>query len=261
MNKTQALQHFAKDSETKQFFASALDKIQQANTRNQMTSTGFFTPEEAADFPLLLAQLKIKDPYHFTGGYPSASRSICVFPPPWEQDFQEEQAPLSVIEATIKGEVGHRDVLGSLMSLGLTRRKFGDILLDSTQCQVLVLEETAPILLSQWSSVGRYPLSLKESPLTQLKVPEQSLKDIVSTVATLRLDSVLATGFSLSRSKASSFISSGAVTINHKECKKPDKQINQGDILVCRGYGKCLVTEIKGESKKGRIILHLQKYI
>ena len=83
---------------------------------------------------------------------------------------------------------------------------------------------------------------------------------IRDTVAALRLDAVLAAGFSTSRSKAADLISAGRVAINHRECMKGDRTVNEGDVLTCRGLGKCVVKEVLGASRKGRIMLVLERY-
>ena len=77
------------------------------------------------------------------------------------------------------------------------------------------------------------------------------MKTIRDTVAALRLDAVLAAGFSTSRSKAADFISAGRVSINHRECMKGDRAVNEGDVLTCRGLGKCVVKGGPGASRKG----------
>ena len=87
------------------------------------------------------------------------------------------------------------------------------------------------------------------------------MKTIRDTVATPRLDAVLAAGFSLSRSKAAAYISAGKAAVNHRECLKGDRLVEAGDILTCRGLGKCVVREIPGQSKKGRTMLVLERYI
>ena len=79
--------------------------------------------------------------------------------------------------------------------------------------------------------------------------------------AALRLDAVLASGFSTSRSKAAQLVSAGRVSVNHRECMKSDRTVEQGDVLSCRGLGKCVVKEVLGQSKKGRIMLILERYI
>lgn len=258
MNKTQCLQYYAKDSETRNFYASSLDKSQQAQNHQQHSNTGFFAPEEQEDFTHILNHLAVPQGYVWSGGYEDSTRQICCFPPPWADDVE---IPLCVVKGQCHQSISHRDVLGSLMGLGITRRKIGDILIHDTQCQVIVLEEIAPILLTQWSSIGRQSISLTNHPLEDLLIPEKKSKEITSTVATLRLDSLVATGFSLSRSKASQLIAGGGVSINHRECKKVDKQLVEGDVLVCRGYGKCTLTQVKGESRKGRILVVMERLL
>ena len=58
-----------------------------------------------------------------------------------------------------------------------------------------------------------------------------------------------------------SYIAAGKVAVNHRECLKSDKQVEEGDVLTCRGLGKCVVKEVPGQSKKGRTMLVLERYI
>ena len=128
-------------------------------------------------------------------------------------------------------------------------------------CQVVVLREAAPILLSQWEGAGRYQASLAEIALDRLSPKPPQVKTIRDTVATPRLDAVAAAGFSLSRGKAAALIASGKVSLNHRECLKADRPVAEGDVLTCRGLGKCVVTEMGGLSKKGRVMLTLERYL
>ena len=156
----------------------------------------------------------------------------------------------------------HRDILGSLMGLGITRELVGDILLPRPGlCQVAVLREAAPILLSQWEGAGRYKVSLSEIPLDRLTPRPAQVKTIRDTVATPRLDAVTAAGFSLSRGKAAALIASGKVSLSHRECLKADRPVAEGDVLTCRGLGQCVVKEVPGQSKKGRTMLVIERYV
>lgn len=260
MSKTQLLNQFAKDQEQRSFFALALDKMAQSEQRQSLEVSGFFTPEEQVDFQALL-QAYGGGLWALEGGYGQAERQVFLFPPAWMEDIPREEIPLSIIQAKAKGEIGHRDVLGSLMSLGISRRKFGDILVEGNQCQVVVLQETAGILLSQWSSIGRYGISLTEKPLAEMEVPQQVTKEFTTTVASLRLDSMISAGFSLARSKAVAQIASGRVAVNHRECQKADKLVAEGDLLTCRGMGKCQFLIQGGETRKGRILVTLERYL
>ena len=99
------------------------------------------------------------------------------------------------------------------------------------------------------------------SALDRLEPPAVETRTIRDTVSSLRLDAVAASGFSLSRGKAADLIASGRVQLNHRECVKPDHAVAQGDVLSCRGLGKCVLTEVGGPSKKGRILIVLERYV
>ncbi len=266
MDKTQLLNQFAKDSDMRQLFASALDKAEQAERRQMPCHSPFFTQEEQMAFSALLARGG-QIAHCFLGGYPQAQRKLCYFPAPWQDledlSWVEEGAdlPLVLIQGRFHGDLSHRDILGSLMALGLQRSKFGDILVQDQLCQVLVLAETAPVVLSQWSGAGRSKIQCQEIPLGALVVPEQAVKEIHCTLSSLRLDAVVAAAFSLSRSAGSGMISGGRVSLNHSDCHKVDKLVAEGDVLVCRGLGKCLLAEVKGLSKKGRTAVCLHRYL
>ena len=49
--------------------------------------------------------------------------------------------------------------------------------------------------------------------------------------------------------------------VNHRPCDKADKVVEAGDVLTCRGLGKCVLTELGGTSKRGRLILALERYL
>ena len=147
------------------------------------------------------------------------------------------------------------------MGIGLTREKVGDILMNENSAQIVCLREAAPIILSQFEQAGRYRLRLSEIPLTSLTPAPAQVKLIHDTVAALRLDAVLASGFSLSRGKASDAIAGGRVSLNHRECLKGDKPVAEGDVLTCRGLGKCVVKTVGGQSRKGRVISEIERYL
>ena len=147
------------------------------------------------------------------------------------------------------------------MALGLDREKLGDILILPGKCQVLALTEIVPILLSQWESAGRARLKLRQIPLSGLEVRPPEVKVIRDTVAAPRLDAVLAAGFSLSRGKAADLIAAGRVEVNHRECLKGDKTVEKGDVIGCRGLGKCVLADLPGQSRKGRTMVVIERYI
>ena len=265
MTKTELLNKCARDGEERILLARALDKLDLAQNRSIPAHTPVLSPAEQACVADLLGAAG--HPRHFFfGGFEGAERQICVFLPDWQEQedwLADPEGPLTALQGTFpkEADLSHRDILGALMGLGITREKLGDILLNDNTCQVLCLIDTAPILLSQWEGAGRWKVKLRQIPLTDLTVKPPEVRTIRDTVATLRLDAVLASGFSTSRGKAADFINAGRVMVNHRECTKTDKPVAEGDVLTCRGLGKCVVKEVLGQSRKGRIMLVLERYI
>lgn len=147
------------------------------------------------------------------------------------------------------------------MGIGLTRERVGDILAGETAAQIVCLRDAAPIILSQFDQAGRYRLKLREISLADLAPVPAQVKLVHDTVAALRLDAVLASGFSLARGRAADAVAGGRVSLNHRECVKPDKAVEAGDVITCRGMGKCVLKSVGGQSRKGRIIIEIERYL
>ena len=244
--------------------ARALDQMERTASRSIPCATQFLSPaQRAALEPLLAASGHPRHLFH--GGYEGAERTVCVFLPDWlEAEDWAAEDELATIEAAYPptgADLTHRDLLGGLMGIGLTREKVGDILTGDTAAQIVCLKEAAPIILSQFDQAGRYRLKLREIPLSGLSPAPAQVKVIHDTVSALRLDAVLASGFSLARGKAADAVAAGRVSVNHRECAKPDKPVAEGDVLTCRGLGKCVLKTVGGQSRKGRIIIEIERYL
>lgn len=126
---------------------------------------------------------------------------------------------------------------------------------------MLVLRDMVDYLSQNLTHVGRAKVDTREIPLTQVQTPEQKIKIVKDTVASLRLDSVMASGFQLGRSKASGYITAGKTEVNHMTVLKPDAPVAQGDVISVRGLGKVRLAQVGGRTKKGRTALVLEKFI
>ena len=171
-------------------------------------------------------------------------------------------AGVVVLQVLIVADIDLIRTIGKgFLGLGLDREKVGDLLVADGCCDVLALEEVADFLVFHMEQAGRVKLKCSPLPLDRLEPPAVETRTIRDTVSSLRLDAVAASGFSLSRGKAADLIASGRVQLNHRECVKPDHAVAQGDVLSCRGLGKCVLTEVGGPSKKGRILIVLERYV
>ncbi len=263
MTKTELLNKAARTEEERLLLARALDKLELARSRGVPSHTSFLSPAERGAVESLLAAAG--HPRHiFFGGFEGAERTLCAFLPDWleEGDWHAGDCPISALRASFPAgsDLSHRDFLSSILGLGITREKVGDLLVEDGHCDILILQEIEDFLLLHLDSAGRTRLKLAPIPLDVLAPVAAEVKHIRDTVATLRLDAVAASALSVPRSRAADLISSGRIHLNHRECTKPDRAVVQGDVLTCRGLGKCVVAAVGGLSKKGRIMIELERY-
>lgn len=265
MNKTEFLNKLTPDSGERLLLAHVMDVAQAVERRCIPQATDFLSPHEGELVRRLVAAMGY--PKHaFSGGYEEAERQICVFLPDWQEGedyFGGEDCPIAALRCTWRGEdsLTHRDFLGALMGMGVTREKVGDLLVGQGQCDILVMQEIAGFLAQSLESVGRVKVKTAAIPLDQVQPPKTEVKVIHDTVAALRLDAVMAAGFSVSRSKAADLIAAGKAAVNWQERTKPDFAVEEGAVISCRGLGKCRLTQVGGRSRKDRVIITIERYI
>ena len=199
------------------------------------------------------------------GGYGEAERKMLVYLPEYleESALYEEDSPCVCLRAFFyQGDtLSHRDFLGALMGAGIARETVGDICVGNDSCDFFVTAEIAPYILQNFVSAGRAKVSLTRISLSDVLVPEPEVKQIKDTLASLRLDSVISSGFRIGRSLASQYISAGKAAINGLPSEKPDKLVSEGDKISLRGMGKILLRSVGGQTKKGRISVVIDRYI
>lgn len=261
MDRRELLDRTARTEEERLLLSRVWDKREQCRLRNIPTATGFLSPQEQASAQSLLNALGAREGYMFWGGYPSAERRRLLFLPDWQEGPDGTETAALLASYRSGNDLTHRDFLGSLMALGLTREKIGDILVLHGGCQVLIDPAAQEFLLQSWESAGREKLTVTALPLGELTVPQAAVKEIRDTVSSLRLDNVLAAGFSVSRGKAAEAVERGAVQMDYVTCQKPDKTVAAGCTITCRGMGKCVLDSVGSPTKKGRLPVFIRRFI
>ncbi len=261
MDKTKLLDRLGAVGEERLFMAKVLDRAARAQNQNIPVSTDFLSPSEQARAGDLLRLAGVSRCVA-AGGFEGAERRIFLFLPDW-QEPEDVEPPIRFLRAAYRAEdkLNHRDLLGSLMSLGIVREKVGDILIGDESADLMVIDTIADFLLQNWSSAGRAHLKVTEIAASDLQPPEVRCKEIRDTVSSLRLDAVAASGFRTSRGKAADLISAGRVQVNWRECMKPDKLLSEGDTVSARGLGKFRLSSVGGTTRKGRVSIVIQVYV
>ena len=263
MDKGALLDRLGLTGEDRLALAKVLDKAGQAESRNIPAATDFLSPQQRAWAQDCLRLAGIPETaYVLQGGYEGAERQMILFLPDWLEP-ENAESPIRCLRASFREEEkpDHRDFLGSLMGLGIVREKVGDILVGPDSADLLVLDSVADFLLQSWTSAGRTKLRVTAIAPENLHIPAVQRKEVRDTVSSLRLDAVAASGFRLARGKAAALIESGKVQLNWRECVKPDKPLEAGDVVSARGFGKFELSEVGGLTRKGRVSIVLRVYV
>ena len=261
MDKRTVLDRLGAEGEERLLLSRVWDKWQECSRKNLPAVTVFLSPAQQMATRRMLSAAGVQSGYVFYGGYPGAQRCQLHFLPDWQEE--PEQEAIRAIRCTWyrEEEVNHRDLLGSLMGLGLTREVIGDILVGEHQADVLVSASVADFLLTGWDSAGHARLHCAPLALEDVIVPEEKTKLIRDTVASLRLDSVVSSAISISRGRAAEAIAAGRVQLNWQECTKCDRTVGEGDVISLRGLGKCTVESVGGQTRKGRLSISIKRYV
>ena len=252
----------AQTSEDRVLLAKLWDKISAGIRRNIPANTCFLSPRE-----LEMARFLFGDePGLCTfGGYEDAERKMLVYLPEYldVDSLYEDDGPLVCLRATFFEEdsLSHRDFLGALMGAGIARETVGDICVGKGRCDFFVTTEIAPYILQNFLSAGRTRVHMDQIPLRDAQIPEPEVKEIKDTVASLRLDSIVSSGFRIGRSLAAQYISAGKASIDGLPCEKPDKPIAEGAKISIRGLGKIKLQSVNGRTKKDRISVVIHRYV
>lgn len=260
MDKNTMIAKITQESEDKLLLARILDKYEQMERRGIPTATAFLSPRQQAMAQALLNSAGIRGGYRFDGGFADAERKLIVFLPEWAEDGEDEVAFVRAAFHGSDSTLTHRDILGSLMGLGITRERVGDILVSPHSADVAAAPQLVDFLLREWDSAGRVRLSVSRISREELTVPQVKITQVNDTVSSLRLDAVVSAAFSMSRGKAAELIAAGKVSLDHTPCIKSDKAVGQDSTITARGFGKAVVRECSRVSKKGRIILVIDRY-
>lgn len=228
---------------------------QKAYSSDRSFFTGFLSLSEIAEYRLMEKELSFV-PSALYGGYEGAERAVLRLG--GEEDF-----PITLLCVTPRGAkfspvLTHRDFLGSVLSVGVERSVIGDIIVKEGAGYIFCLSRMADFIKEELNFVGRLPVSVE---VCREKLDGAAKKEkAVFSVSSLRADCIVAGAFKLSRSEAENYFKGGLVYICGKSASPSDK-IKEGDAVTVRGKGKFIFVGEEGVSRKGKIIVAVEKFV
>lgn len=232
-----------------------LDKIKFSKTRNQITNSEFLNEYQISMIEKELRKIGETN-YFFEGGYENAESKILVAYPEKLGETIAHENINNILKAIkielpneIYGKFGHRDYLGTVMSFGLERDRIGDIIVHEDSAYIVVLDENAKYIKSSFEYEKRFKKAkVSMINIDEIKTKKIELEEIIITVNSIRLDSIISELLKTSRRIAQEFLEEEKVFINYAVETKPTKVLKEKDILIIRGKGKFIVNEFMGQN-------------
>lgn len=246
------MQHFRKDEQP--FIETAIGWIREVENSYAPKLTDFLDPRERYIVESLVGGAELLVEAH--GAFSESERMRVLLYPnyyiPEKEDFRI--TVFSVKYASKFLTIEHKDVLGSLMSLGLERAKFGDIQIQGDEVQFAVVAELKDYIIANFTSIGKAKIAVTEVE-DDLIVTHELWIETMNIVSSLRLDTVLAALLSVSRQKAVSLIRGDKVRVNWTSVNDPSLTLYESDVLSIRGSGRFKVIAIEGRTRKDNVKL------
>lgn len=172
--------------------------------------------------------------------------------------FGEPKAyPILLLKASHPGEITHRDVLGSFMSLGLERSTLGNIKVTDEAIYLEILEHVAPLVERELTQVKRAEVSFKRTDEEVDFTPRMKAEEVI--ISSNRLDAVLSGLYKLSRQDAKELIDHHKVMIQRREARAAVSLV-EGDVVSVRGFGKFIYQGVLRQTKKERYVVNLHVF-
>lgn len=166
------------------------------------------------------------------------------------------------IEGSTYHTLTHRDYMGAILGLGLERDALGDIALQNEHTAVVFCSRTiARFLTETLTKVGADTVKCRLWELDESFTDGRRYQRISDTIASARLDCVVAALTNLSREGAQELIKKSFVEVDYECVERVGESLEPPVLLTVRGHGKFRLLPFGGETKKGRLRMQAEKFI
>lgn len=256
-----------KNEDEKLIISKLFDKIEALEKTNKIQITDFLTPVESHLLNKVLNNINF-NLYKIYGGVDSSERNLIIlFPSKMEEIIKQENFDYNSICSCVRISnideiLEHKNILGGLIKLGIKREKIGDIVVHENYVDIIVCKEIAKFLVLNLNQLTRFRGACVEVvDIKSIESKKQEFKDFTVMVSSLRLDNIVSELAKTSRSKAVEIIGQERVFVNYENESKSTKLVKANDVITIRGKGKFIVEEVVGNTRSGRFIVKVKKYV
>ena len=234
------------DKEDKIIVSNILDKYIKYNKTNISTYTNFLDQRRLKLVEDTLKYLKIDYNIYINNDY--LEKAIIY--------FGEYEDFITIYQ--IDGKFEHKDILGTLFSLGLNYDLIGDIVVEENYAYFTSLTRLNNLIDNNFNMIkNKY---IKPKKVNEMIITKDKFNNFNIIISSMRLDCIVSKLANLGRNDAVKYINDGFVLLNYKECKNIKKQVFEGDIISIRKVGKFKIRNEEKKTKKDNILLNISKY-
>nr|WP_297770422.1 YlmH/Sll1252 family protein [uncultured Butyrivibrio sp.] len=262
------------EEKTRDFLAGRVrDLAGRAYMNGFVTHTDFLSVSELAMFYQILAADGVPSNVHeycgaryvTYGGIDDAERRMICFLPDYmdEESFLlSENAENSVCKCVhvtplnnkFADDLNHRDYLGSVMNLGIERDQIGDILAGDKEAFIFATPDIAEMMVKELIRIRHTSVRCEIVNAAECNIVPK-FEEISGSVASERIDAILAFVYHLSRSEAQKLIESESVFIDGRTAYSGGYDLKAGSRVSVRGHGKFIYLGTTNTTRKGRLFV------
>ena len=266
---------------TRDLFEARLEDAIRKSASGSVAHIPFLTMRERRRAERILDARGMRGSYWFWGGHKTAERTCLFLLPeylvailPEEEsereavlfDYLADELKDTVVSLLIKGSgfrnLSHRDYLGAVLGLGIERDAIGDVAVQDEHHAILFCPRTLGVfLIGELTKVGSDTVRCRECVIDETFTDGKKYRPISDTVASARLDCVVAALCNLSREAAQSAVRSGLVEVDFEPEERADAILEPPITVSVRGHGRFILRSFDGETKKGRLRLRADQLV
>lgn len=201
--------------------------------------------------------------YGMEGGSPLCERRMIRFGSPeilgYEEAYPIQCLKIEPLTPKFAEHLTHRDFLGAIMNLGIERSTVGDIFVEDKEAVVFCQDSIAKYLTENLEQIRRTRVKcfVSETP-EQLCMPVT--EQVSLSVASVRIDTVIAKLYNIARSQSVELLKGGRVYINGRVTENSSYVLRDGDVVTVRGFGRFVYAGGQGETRKGKVRIVVDVY-
>lgn len=236
------------------FVKKVLDYLDQVQYKQRLILTQFLDPYHQSIVKSVIGHQDEVQVLENGGFIHSESQRMIIAPYFYEIEKEDfEIVVCKIIYAKNFEKLTHRDILGALMSLGIKRELFGDIVEKDKDFYLAVDRYIYEYLKDHLSMIKRSKVKFVEWD-EEIEVKNDYLvKSFI--VSSFRLDKIISSFYKISRQKAAEFIRAGHVKVNHKPVEQINYLCNNKDIISFKKHGRVMFVDCNKQTRSDNYVV------